>query len=76
MPGGAPFSFAGLSAYNPALDITSCAILMAAAGSDRLNFRAKPAVVATEDETEAARLIASSPKHKMPAAKWGIFSPS
>lgn len=31
MPGQTPFSFAGLWAYNPALDITSCTILTTAA---------------------------------------------
>ena len=31
LPGHQPFSFAGLWAYNPALDITSCTILTAAA---------------------------------------------
>jgi putative SOS response-associated peptidase YedK len=31
MPGHQPFSFAGLWAYNPALDVTSCTILTAAA---------------------------------------------
>ncbi len=44
-PGHAPFSFAGLWAYNPILDITSCTILTAAAGPTMAQLHTRQPVI-------------------------------
>ena len=45
LPGKQPFSFAGLWAYNPALDLTSCTILTAAAGTPMEQLHTRQPVI-------------------------------
>jgi putative SOS response-associated peptidase YedK len=44
-PGHEPFSFAGLWAYNPGLDITSCTILTAPAGATMAQLHSRQPVI-------------------------------
>lgn len=45
LPGNRPFSFAGLWAYNPALDLTSCTILTAAAEEPMIKLHTRQPVI-------------------------------
>lgn len=53
LPGNQPYSFAGLWAYNPALDITSCTILTAAAEEPMIKLHTRQPVILALDVYDA-----------------------